>query len=171
MMSFTPLAALTRIRGFVEHFFGCATCVHHFVSIYDSCSFGRCELAEHDGRGVALWLWRVHNNVTARIAIEHDRSPPPLWPALEYCSTCWMDHRYSAWNDTAVYGHLRRFYFVGADLVTPPLQQLKGRNDTVLIGALSLLLLGGGGFVIILAIGVCLSSHRRRPPSAPLLGG
>mmetsp|Transcript_59593 Transcript_59593/g.192899 ORF Transcript_59593/g.192899 Transcript_59593/m.192899 type:complete len:254 (+) Transcript_59593:900-1661(+) len=81
--------ALPRIRGFVSHFFGCKECVQHWLHMYDSCQLGRCDLAPEDGRGAALWLWQVHNNVTLRVAAEQQRPIPEPWPSRSLCPGCW----------------------------------------------------------------------------------
>jgi len=40
----SPGATMAAIRTYVEHFFGCAHCRDHFLSMYDSCAHGRCEI-------------------------------------------------------------------------------------------------------------------------------
>lgn len=119
-----PGEALTRIRGFVAHFFGCADCVTHFLDTFDSCKFGRCDLLPSDGRGAALWLWRVHNRVTRRISLEHmpDAPPASAWPSHADCESCWPASSASSapvplepgeerWDSAVVYEHLRHSFW------------------------------------------------------------
>jgi len=40
----SPGAAMAAVRTYVEHFFGCAHCRDHFLSMYDSCAYGRCDI-------------------------------------------------------------------------------------------------------------------------------
>merc|ERR1712232_473112 len=68
---------LPRIRSFAESFFGCRVCSEHFVQIYDSCRFGRCDLDPKDSRGASLWLWQVHNSVSARVRAERTAGLAP----------------------------------------------------------------------------------------------
>lgn len=79
------------MRCFVGRFFGCATCVEHFTSLYDACIFDHCKLKEDDGRGVVSWIWRFHNAVTVRVAGEAGTEPPPPWPLPTDCIMCWED--------------------------------------------------------------------------------
>ena len=77
--------------------FTCALCRSHFLDTYNSCAFGRCAGEKEEGQGqgrgqgqgqgqgqegqgegadiasarLQLWLFRVHNAVTARIYKEH----------------------------------------------------------------------------------------------------
>ncbi|CAM9812379.1 unnamed protein product [Phaeothamnion confervicola] len=48
----------------------CAECRRHFLTMYDNCDNGRCSITarDADSRNAALWLWRAHNNVNARLA-------------------------------------------------------------------------------------------------------
>lgn len=110
--------ALERIRGFVANFFGCADCQKHFLSIYDGCTFGRCQLACQDGRGAALWLWQVHNNVTIRVADEQGMPTPSQWPPKSMCPTCWArdGNRGDADNSMMVFRYLVQAYTPAADV-------------------------------------------------------
>eukprot|EP00434_Breviolum_minutum_P044422 symbB.v1.2.039675.t1/scaffold6718.1/size16016/1 len=73
---------LLHIRGFVDHFFGCDYCREHFLEAFDGCKLDRCTLAPNDHEGAALWLWKMHNDVTLRVAKEDGREAS-LWPAVE----------------------------------------------------------------------------------------
>lgn len=106
----SPGEALQRVRGFVAHFFGCSECVTNFIEFFDSCGLGRCDLADGDGPGAVLWLWQVHNQVTARLARERGESSPKPWPSIGECTDCWLEPDQSKWSPTRVYAHLRWTY-------------------------------------------------------------
>lgn len=65
----------------------CAHCRSHFLEMYENCENGRCVIPEPSNmRGqqtsagepaLALWVWRAHNAVNTRNAIEAD---PPMEP-------------------------------------------------------------------------------------------
>jgi len=107
--------ALVRIRGFVANFFGCNDCVNNFLEAWDNCTYGVCLIKRNDDQGAVMWLWRMHNDVTKRVAIENKEpaeSQNP-WPAIEDCADCW---RYThtvpwVWDSTAVYAYLERNYW------------------------------------------------------------
>jgi len=151
----TPGETLQRIRGFVENFFGCEECSKHFVATYDSCQFGRCALEATDGQGSALWLWQVHNNVTARVAGERGRAVPHPWPNLAFCEKCWVQvpGAPERWNPTAVFDYLT-FAFVPPDDTVVGSGPLMGADsfftsfssNTIFVG----LVLGGSGIAGIL---------------------
>eukprot|EP00927_Polykrikos_kofoidii_P044005 TRINITY_DN38102_c0_g1_i1.p1 TRINITY_DN38102_c0_g1~~TRINITY_DN38102_c0_g1_i1.p1 ORF type:complete len:559 (-),score=65.49 TRINITY_DN38102_c0_g1_i1:95-1771(-) len=115
-----------RIRSFVANFFGCVDCVRNFLQLYDSCAHGRC--AQHtaadlvngsshgqrgDGVTAALWLWRAHNNVTARIASYSSGAIPvgtsSDWPSAQECGRCRLPS--GSWDETEVLYHLKRSYW------------------------------------------------------------
>jgi hypothetical protein len=76
---------LRTIRQFVDQLFKCEGCRSHFLEEYDGCQHGRCQLEDTDDKGVILWLWRMHNSVTARV--KQDGSSR-LWPSMEACQAC-----------------------------------------------------------------------------------
>lgn len=88
----SPAMTMEVIHHFVEYLFGCETCRNHFLASYDSCAFGRCEIGESmDNRALVLWLWRLHNAVNIRTALETTSARPldltdVLWPV---CEECW----------------------------------------------------------------------------------
>eukprot|EP00927_Polykrikos_kofoidii_P031619 TRINITY_DN27169_c0_g1_i1.p1 TRINITY_DN27169_c0_g1~~TRINITY_DN27169_c0_g1_i1.p1 ORF type:complete len:394 (-),score=74.51 TRINITY_DN27169_c0_g1_i1:86-1267(-) len=161
----TPAVALERIRGFVEHFFGCSDCVSHFLAAFDGCFFGRCELEPQDGLGSALWLWRMHNNVSARLQLAPElgtivrpvspkapSEPFALWPPSTNCRACRSPAAAAAttgiigvgrgedvsWNEQQVYTHLRQTYWHHDWLVGPstPRQPVSDMGIVHWVGAL-----------------------------------
>eukprot|EP00927_Polykrikos_kofoidii_P021178 TRINITY_DN20131_c0_g1_i1.p1 TRINITY_DN20131_c0_g1~~TRINITY_DN20131_c0_g1_i1.p1 ORF type:complete len:564 (+),score=87.12 TRINITY_DN20131_c0_g1_i1:96-1694(+) len=125
---------LPRIRNFVADFFGCADCVRHFLQLYDSCALGRCAVsataampADHasvdagdtdgDGSASVLWLWRAHNNVTARIASSSGNTAAGQteeWPSSRDCQRCRLPS--GAWDEAEVLVHLKREYWPRGDV-------------------------------------------------------
>eukprot|EP00927_Polykrikos_kofoidii_P077164 TRINITY_DN74135_c0_g1_i1.p1 TRINITY_DN74135_c0_g1~~TRINITY_DN74135_c0_g1_i1.p1 ORF type:complete len:760 (-),score=125.02 TRINITY_DN74135_c0_g1_i1:44-2167(-) len=101
------VAPLQVIRGYVKHFFRCEYCSEHFLSM---------NVTDKDlstPRAQALWLWRAHNNATARIfkeEREHSKTAPARhqWPTTTACPTC-RDPS-GEWSLDEVYGFLRRYY-------------------------------------------------------------
>lgn len=163
----SPADALTRIRGFVAYFFGCADCVGHFVRAFDGCDWGRCTLEPWDGVGAALWLWQVHNAVTERVAAEQGRPPPPPWPRRELCGPCWGPGPEGArsWEPAAVYGYLIASYWQGQGPpkaegedggALPRFLQLYGYSLTMLAGPGVLAAAGAA------ALGLAWRSSQRR---------
>lgn len=84
--SFTGLEVLKRLRGFIDHFFGCRYCRDHFV-----------EMAKHVDKEVStydeaiLWLWERHNIVNARLrkAVSSDPLHPKIqFPPDSMCEEC-----------------------------------------------------------------------------------
>ena len=80
--SLAPLSRLflTRMRGFVSNFFGCAECRGHFLRDFDrdfqalaTSATSTTPLAEHLTEP-HVWLWWFHNRVTQRIKIESDQA-------------------------------------------------------------------------------------------------
>ncbi|OLP98205.1 Sulfhydryl oxidase 1 [Symbiodinium microadriaticum] len=107
---------LTRIRGFVANFFGCQQCREHFLEAFDACKFDRCRLKADDTAGAALWLWKMHNDVTLRVAAENGRAMPTLWPAVEDCRACRIqpvrgNNVSLRFDEVAVLAHLRSEYW------------------------------------------------------------
>ena len=79
------------IHGLVSHLFTCSLCRKHFLETFNNCSFGRCSNGEGESSDLAfarlqLWLFRVHNAVTARIYREQGAGDEEdfrtvLWPS------------------------------------------------------------------------------------------
>jgi len=115
--------SLAMVRIFVSRFFGCQDCVKHFLETYDSCRFGRCELQQGDQIGAALWLWRVHNAVTQRVAKEKGKAAPAAWPPVDDCAACWPSAAAASepvltaqlGETSAVYSYLQRSYWQPID--------------------------------------------------------
>ncbi|CAK9095531.1 unnamed protein product [Durusdinium trenchii] len=110
---------LVRVRGFVDHFFGCSYCREHFLEAFDSCKLDRCVVEPEDISGAVLWLWKMHNDVTLRVAKEDGRKIPDPWPPSEdclecwNCQTCWTKGSRSVedFNSAAVLTHLRQEFW------------------------------------------------------------
>lgn len=117
------IPSLAMVRVFVSRFFGCSDCARHFLDTYDSCRFGRCELQPSDNEGAALWLWRVHNAVTQRVAAEKGQAIPAAWPSLADCPRCWPNETAAAENVSlvqngetrTVYTYLQNSYWQPSD--------------------------------------------------------
>ena len=77
--------AAERLKGYIEHFFGCDECRKHFLLMYEGCHFGRCERLNSDidvnvnvnvnanvdsWKQFPLWLWETHNDVNVRLMHE-----------------------------------------------------------------------------------------------------
>lgn len=87
------------IRTMVANFLDCEACRNHFVTSYDGCYFGRCEVLDsaderHRAKAMVLWLWRTHDAVSLRVISENP--PPPKvgsidrrWPPYRDCPGCW----------------------------------------------------------------------------------
>ncbi|CAM9796233.1 unnamed protein product, partial [Ectocarpus sp. 4 AP-2014] len=65
----------------------CEVCRSHFMEMYSTCDNGRCDIpkpanvrGQHISLGepaLALWVWRAHNTVNARLALEGDEEVGP----------------------------------------------------------------------------------------------
>eukprot|EP00931_Biecheleriopsis_adriatica_P007495 TRINITY_DN108776_c0_g1_i1.p1 TRINITY_DN108776_c0_g1~~TRINITY_DN108776_c0_g1_i1.p1 ORF type:complete len:702 (-),score=140.65 TRINITY_DN108776_c0_g1_i1:36-2141(-) len=84
-----PGAMLQAVRGFVDQFFKCLYCRQHFLEQFDAGSYG-LEVARKDRRDVVLYLWRLHNAVSVRVAAEHGcNAADRRWPPSSLCPACW----------------------------------------------------------------------------------
>lgn len=111
----SPEEGLERIRCFVASFFGCTVCRDHFLQLYDGCGLDRCLLSPGDGPAAALWLWRMHNDVTVRVAEEQKIPNVSPWPPAAECTKCWTGKpamELEAWDSSHVYSHLRSQYWM-----------------------------------------------------------
>jgi len=93
----TVAEALPAYRYMVDNFLSCAECKHHFVTSYDQCLFGRCEILtaatpDLQRKALVLWLWRLHNAVSVRVLKEHPPAQPVdrRYPAYRDCPGCWQ---------------------------------------------------------------------------------
>ncbi|EFJ47022.1 hypothetical protein VOLCADRAFT_121037 [Volvox carteri f. nagariensis] len=109
---------MTFLTLFNTHFFLCEPCQKHFGRILSSPEAA----AVTDRRALALWLWRVHNEVNERLhGIEtrygHSTTgdpefPKEQWPAPESCPMCRTEDS-GAWVEERVWEYLQGVY--GAD--------------------------------------------------------
>ena len=99
----TPDRGMVTIRDLVDRFFSCAECRTHFLEHYDMCDYDRCRvsLAQLSWRDVSLWLWRLHNGVSARV-----HPARSAWPKQSECSSCVNDSQ--LFDEDQVYIHLQR---------------------------------------------------------------
>jgi hypothetical protein len=73
------------VRDTVADFFDCADCKANFLESYRSGANNRPAEDSVDRDSLALWLWRVHNSVTARVARKDIKEV--AWPPdCEDCS-------------------------------------------------------------------------------------
>lgn len=96
---------IVAVRGWVEYFFPCAECREHFLGMIESAENGFKEY-ETRADGAAMWLWRAHNVVNARLAEEetaptesvptgsvlakHDPKHPKIqFPSHSACPSCY----------------------------------------------------------------------------------
>ena len=125
-------ALLAALEGYVRHFFGCQVCRDHFLTLTSAPPAARVRTP----RDFALWLWRAHNVVNARLAAEEAEGgtgdpafPKVAWPTEVQCPAChrgaphepsadgdadaaWRSaaHTDVAWDDDAVVAYLIRYY-------------------------------------------------------------
>ncbi|CAM9711322.1 unnamed protein product [Pylaiella littoralis] len=114
-----PYAVMEGIHSFVENFFRCEHCRSHFLEMYDGCENERCKIqrpsnvrGQHTSEAetaLALWVWRMHNAVNARLAREGDEKVEPhesLWPSAKICKECWsgypLEEDQPSWSETEV---------------------------------------------------------------------
>eukprot|EP00850_Spirogloea_muscicola_P018853 SM000177S03186 [mRNA] locus=s177:170813:175590:+ [translate_table: standard] len=109
---------LPTLRGFIDKFFGCATCRAHFLEMADR------EEAKvvTSRRDAVVWLWAAHNEVNERLAKEEaepDGSqgdpafPKQQWPPVDLCPACQAVKPVDGvhvWDKDAVYVFLVTYY-------------------------------------------------------------
>lgn len=81
--------AVNFVREYVEAFLSCAPCKQQFLDDFDRCQYGNCQIQDH--RELPLWLWRVHNSVSLRVALQHKSGIDRRWPMYLDCPKCWKD--------------------------------------------------------------------------------
>lgn len=94
----------------VDRFFGCDTCRAHFLALVEA-DGAALRTRTAGRRELALWLWRAHNSVNARLARE--RSSPRARgkaqrPTRAECPQCKGGE--GAWDEQAVLSWLARRY-------------------------------------------------------------
>ncbi|GMH40117.1 hypothetical protein BSKO_08021 [Bryopsis sp. KO-2023] len=104
------------MSGFIQNFFGCKVCADHFYELLQTPD----ALGMTTRKDVALWLWRVHNQVNARLAKEEAKDgtgdpdfPKIQWPSKEQCPLCAVpgaDASQKNWNSEEVHIFLINFY-------------------------------------------------------------
>ncbi|KAK9839872.1 hypothetical protein WJX81_007676 [Elliptochloris bilobata] len=82
---------MASLRGFIEHFFQCTECSEHFLQLLGD----KAAAAVQSREDAALWMWRSHNAVNARLAEEEKKRgegdpfyPKLQWPTPELCPLC-----------------------------------------------------------------------------------
>jgi len=81
--------AVNFVRVYVEAFLSCAPCKQQFLDDFHSCQYGNCQIQDH--RELPMWLWRVHNSVSLRVALQHKSGVDRRWPMYLDCPKCWKD--------------------------------------------------------------------------------
>ena len=114
---------LTSIRGYVEHFFGCADCAGHFLAL-TSAADDPMPPPTADGDAALLWLWRAHNKVNLRLNATGERAVLRLglrkepFPTRTQCPDC-FGAQLGQWHTPNMLGYLRRAYCQPADARCP----------------------------------------------------
>jgi hypothetical protein len=103
----SPEKVMNFAHHFVSEFLTCAACRRHFLASYNNCEFGRCNLDKQtDWNGLVLWLWRVHQGVSLRVAAQNNAPVDRRWPPYEDCPGCWQPRTFEAGDDSSKVGLL-----------------------------------------------------------------
>ena len=131
-----PESAARSIRDFVAYFLHCTECTEHFLQMYDTCAYKRCQrltkvtkltgdkTSELEWRALPLWLYEVHNGVNVRLRKEKAQREKQSaitvqdiidvqWPPVHECPICWFKPDRTGkrvWNETAVFQYLQLEY-------------------------------------------------------------
>ena len=97
------------IRAYAVNFFECESCREHFSKATHE--LGRL----HTRRDAAMFLWRVHNSVTQRLAVPHGYVGDVFFPPASVCPACRKAGKYPdvEWDADAVFGYLSKVYCPG----------------------------------------------------------
>lgn len=83
-----PIDVLTAIQGYMKYFFGCRTCVEHFLRM--------ASLITPDDKTpmkAVIWLWQAHNKANARLhgdVTEDPKHPKVQFPPNVLCPQCYV---------------------------------------------------------------------------------
>ena len=78
---------MAAIQGYMRYFFGCQTCVHHFLAMAKNIT-----AADKTSEGAVMWLWRAHNSANLRLhgdISEDPRHPKVQFPPKYLCNSCY----------------------------------------------------------------------------------
>lgn len=127
VMRWTPKEVLCRIvEAFIAELFYCKCCAKPYLELWDANAFNHNQIGDEDGVLMNVWLWQMHNNVTARAWGQGKKASTAnkLWPTPLECPTCYSNeqsgHNKSLLlttadgmkiNPEAVYQYLRGVYW------------------------------------------------------------
>ncbi|XP_043913722.1 sulfhydryl oxidase 2 isoform X1 [Protopterus annectens] len=104
-----PQIILQIMRRYIQHFFGCRECAHHFEEMAKESMHLVKTLDE-----AVLWLWKKHNVVNNRLAgspSEDPKFPKLQWPTPDLCPACHEEvGGLHTWNEGEVLNFLRHYY-------------------------------------------------------------
>jgi len=121
---FEAFTAVNAIKGYVTNFFGCEPCQHHFVAAFKRTLPSGARRGITSPRAAALWLWKLHNGVSTRLAPRWGaKKEEVLYPPSSACSKCRKEKialrvrtpntklsPYIDWDHKKVYGFLKKIY-------------------------------------------------------------
>jgi len=149
-------ATLLVVRSYVAHFFGCGPCQKHFAHAATT-----IEEQVNSRRSAMLWLWQLHNNVSARLAADWDTEAALVaYPSVATCSPC---HSEVGFDEQQVEAFLIATY-----TTAPRSHQVLRDWANPLEGSRGLLT--GLGMALVLLAAVVLAYQRNRPVGLRLRG-
>lgn len=89
----------------MKYFFGCETCVHHFLKMAE-----KITSADKSPKGTVLWLWRAHNMANKRLHGDESEDPKHKkiqFPSKSLCPGCRTE---SDMDEKNVFEFLIKFY-------------------------------------------------------------